>query len=466
MVAAWLPRSVRARTTLATTLLAGVVLVAAAWVLLGVLRHDLTEHRDDLARSRAAELARQVAQGTLPTHLTDLGEDGIAQVVGPDGAVLGWSSGLTGSGPIAEVPVRTGGADLLVLTGVQDDTETEDYRVWALSAPGPSGPVSVFVGDSLESVEEAVASLRRGLIVSIPVLLLLLAAGTRLVVGRALGPVEDLRREASALTPSAGTRRLAEPGTGDEVARLASTLNQMLGRLDDAATRQREFVADASHELQSPLASLRARLEVALAHPGSTDWSEVADGVSRDTDRMEGLVRDLLLLAREDESGADAGRHRHDVLVDLDTVVLEEARAPSPPGVALDLSGVSAAPVRGDPAELARLVRNLLDNAEGHAASTVAVTLVSDGAQVRLTVTDDGPGIPAERRDEVFARFTRLDPDRSRGGPEDRRRGGTGLGLAIVRSIAVGHRGQVRIEDAQPGGVPSGTRVVVVLPAG
>ncbi|MGH8991537.1 MAG: sensor histidine kinase, partial [Acidimicrobiia bacterium] len=237
-------------------------------------------------------------------------------------------------------------------------------------------------------------------------------------------------------------------------ARLAATMNAMLDRLESATERQRRFVGDASHELRSPLAALRADLEVALAggdgHAG--EWAHTARRLLGDVQRQEALVQDLLFLARADE---DPTSRRPYTLVDLDDVVLAEVeRTRLGAAVSVDTSAVSGAPVRGQVEDLARVVRNLLENAVRYARSRVAVSLgVEDGVAV-LTVDDDGPGIPPAERERVFERFARLDSARSR------QLGGTGLGLAIARQVVVDHQGSITVEDW-----PGGARMVVRLPA-
>jgi signal transduction histidine kinase len=225
----------------------------------------------------------------------------------------------------------------------------------------------------------------------------------------------------------------------------------MLDRLEAASELQRQFVADASHELQSPLASFRAQLEVSLAHPELTDWPETARLLAQDSARLEHLVRDLLFLAREDH-GQPAAPHSP---VDLDDIVLDEAaRLRSHCAVHIDTAEVSAAPVLGNPGDLARLVRNLVDNAVTHAASVVRLTLSTADGEARLVVEDDGPGVAQDEQGRLFDRFYRSDDARGRA------EGGTGLGLAIARAIAEEHAGRISIEDA-----PVGARFVVVLPA-
>jgi signal transduction histidine kinase len=216
----------------------------------------------------------------------------------------------------------------------------------------------------------------------------------------------------------------------------------MLDRLQAASERQRKFVADASHELQSPIAALRAQLEVAIAQPATTDWAATSSDLLAESRQMERLVRDLLFLARSD--GEESVRRIEPV--DLDDIVLEEAtRLRSTAQVGVDASGVSAAPLSGNRDELTRLVRNLLENAEHHAESRVRIRLTAEGREIILMVEDDGPGVPPAERERIFQRFTRLDEARSR------HNGGTGLGLAIVKEIAERHGGTVCVENADPG---------------
>jgi signal transduction histidine kinase len=238
----------------------------------------------------------------------------------------------------------------------------------------------------------------------------------------------------------------------DEIGRLARTMNDMLDRLQSSAERQRRFIGDASHELQGPLATVRTELEVALAHPEKANWPAAAADLLEENERMTRLVQDLLFLARADEGSAAA---RPMARVDLDDVVLAEVeRARAHARVPIDLSKVSGAEVRGNADDLGRVVRNLLDNAERYARTTVTVSLVTVGAVVELVVADDGPGVPDTDRDRIFERFRRLDEARSRN------TGGSGLGLAIAREAVTAHGGDISVEAGRPG-----ARFVVRLPA-
>jgi signal transduction histidine kinase len=325
----------------------------------------------------------------------------------------------------------------------------------------------VVAARSLDEAQAASSASLLTLGVAVPVALLVLGVTTWFVVGRALRPVESMRREVAEVTAANLSHRLADPGGGDEVSRLAATLNGMLDRLDASATAQRRFVGDASHELKTPLATIRQHAEVALLHPESIDGRALAGTVLGEEARLTALVQGLLVLARADEGALSVARRP----VDLDDLVLTEAarlRADAGAGasagagvgdgvgVSVDATAVGPARVRGDEGLLGQVVRNLVANASRHARSTVAVGLVetAEGRAV-LTVDDDGSGVAEADRERVFERFVRLDEAR------DRDAGGSGLGLAIVAEIVRVHGGSVRVGTAPLGGA----RFVVDLPA-
>jgi signal transduction histidine kinase len=313
--------------------------------------------------------------------------------------------------------------------------------------------VTVIVGRSLEDVDEATRPVVASLLVGVPLLLLVVGAVTWRVVGRALGPVERIRREVDGISTDELHRRVPEPAGRDEISRLAATMNRMLDRLEAGHDRQRRFVSDASHELRSPVASLRQHGEVARAHPDRTELSELSGVVLEESARLERIVDDLLLLTRIDEGAGlpDA------TAVDLDDIVLAEAaRLRASTSLAIDTRGVSAGRVLGDPRTLERMVRNLTENAARFATSAVGLSLSERDGRTVLRVDDDGPGIAPSDRQRVFDRFVRLDDAR------DRDSGGSGLGLAIVREIARLHGGTVGVHEAEIGGA----RVEVRLPSG
>jgi signal transduction histidine kinase len=401
-------RGVRLRLTAVSGAVLLVLLLVASGTLLWRFHAAQQAGLDDLATSRAQELVALLARERVPGSLDEIGDDSMAQVVGPDGAVVAASPNLGDAPAVSDVRPEGDEPRLLTLRGVPDDDETEEYRVWALAADSPDGRSVVYVGTSTEAVGESVRALAWPLAVGVPLLWLL---GLLLLwgwSGRILRPVEEAQR------------------------------------------RQRAFVADASHELQSPLASARSRLEVAGDGPGP-EWPATRRALLGDVERLERLARDLLFLARLEDGPAPAPR-----LVDLDDVVLEEvARARGASEVRLDAAGVTAAPVRGHREDLARLVRNLLSNATRHAASLVRVTCGVEDGDVVLRVVDDGPGVPAEQRDLLFERFHRGEQGRGHG------EGRSGLGLAIARAVAERHGGRVSLDPGAPGAT-----FVVRLPAG
>ena len=283
----------------------------------------------------------------------------------------------------------------------------------------------VSVAVSLEEVDDSTSALVPPLLVGLPLLLLLVGGTTWVVTGRALAPVERIRREVEQVTGDRLDRRVPEPASRDEIHRLALTMNDMLGRLEQSSERQRQFVADASHELRSPLAALRQTAEVARAHPGALPEGELETAVLEEGERMQRLVEQLLLLSRADEGMVL--RSPRDV--DLDDLVLTEAGRVRRGGLDVDVSGVGAGRVRGDEASLGQVVRNLVDNAGRHAALAGRVSVQESAGSVELVVEDDGPGVPEGERTRIFERFVRLDEARSRDA------GGSGLGLAIVAEI-------------------------------
>ncbi|MET0418686.1 MAG: HAMP domain-containing sensor histidine kinase [Actinoplanes sp.] len=324
-----------------------------------------------------------------------------------------------------------------------------EARVVMVTAGPPTAPERVLVARSTDDLSQGVHILRITLLVAFPLLVALLAAVLWRVLGAALHPVDALRAGAEEITGGTRAGRLPVPESRDEVYRLAETLNGMLHRLDAARARQRAFVADAAHELRSPLTNMRTELEVAQRIP-DTDWPALSADLLADVERLSRLVDDLLLLARADD-GAPARAVTVPLQeVDLGSVVGDVAsRYPDvdyqqPP---------TPVTVTGEADALGRVVANLLDNAVRHARSEVRVSVTEDDTYRRITVIDDGPGIPEAERERVFDRFTRLDDARARDA------GGSGLGLAIVRELVRRHRGTVTLGDAAPG-----LRVDVRLP--
>ena len=434
-------RTIRFRIAALAAVASAILLTTVSVAMVAVLRWQLTDNLDEGISQRADTIAAVVATD-LPSEIPG-DEDLLIQIVDADGAVLASSANLTGLSPITSLEhgVRT----------INDvPRRFEVFRVLVRPVVVDGRDLTLVVAANNDDVTDPVSILTRILTATVPIVVAILGGLTWWLAGRTLRPVEQMRREMSTISSTNVSARLAEPGTGDEIDRLARTMNQTLDRLEATIERQRRFVADASHELRSPLTRIRSELEIDLAagrsaDPEATERSVLAEAVS-----LHHLVEDLLQLARSDDN-VQSTPHQP---VDLDDIVLREARRLAERGrVRVDLRGVSAAAVEGDPRQLTRAVRNLFDNAERHATTVVTVVLGERDDRVRFTVSDDGDGIPSESRELVFERFSRLDDARSRDA------GGTGLGLAIVRDIVERHHGTIHLDDGPR------TRFVVDLPA-
>jgi signal transduction histidine kinase len=363
---------------------------------------------------------------------------------------LAASADLEGRKAVASVrpPV---GALVPVPAGVPLPGDEHNGIAVATTVSTDKGNLTIYAVSSRDQAEDSVHDLELALAIVLPILVVVSTVLVWILAGRAMRPVESIRREVSDISVSDLHRRVPVPPVDDEIARLASTMNAMLSRLEAATDRQRQFVSDASHELRSPLATVITVLEVARARPESADWPSVAATAEAEAGRLGQIVDNLLLLARSDEGQLVPGHEP----VDLDELVLAEGeRLRAQDRVTVDLRGVGAGRVLGDREQLGRVLRNLADNAERHAAGTVTFEVNNTGDSVEVVVADDGPGIPEGERQRVFERFTRVDQAR------DRPAGGAGLGLAIVGEVVAAHGGSVVVADSAVG-----ARVVVRLPA-
>lgn len=455
--------SVRARAALAATLVVALALVAAGAAVLLALRTNLTGEADGSAESGARRVATALATGTAPDALDLDDEDQPVQVVDDDGRLVAASEDLeritgTGTGAVRPVPARTAGdndddpgeddstgpgkvSDSTEYTtgGATVDGDSADYRFAEVTVDDTAyGELTVYAGAPLSAEQGAVSSALTAMLIGFPVLLVVVGGVTWLVTRRALRPVEAIRAEMAAVTASRDlARRVPEPDTHDEVARLARTTNETLAALEDSVERQRRFVADASHELRSPIASLRTQLEVGAAHPELLD----VPGAVEDTVRLQELAADLLLLAR-----LDAGERPGAAEVDLAALVREELSQRTGDRHPVTVEARGSARVSGSRSQLARVLGNLVDNAQRHTRTGVRATLTTGRGRAVLTVADDGDGVPEGERERIFERFVRLDDARSRDG------GGAGLGLAIARDVAARHGGTLTVRTARDGG--------------
>jgi signal transduction histidine kinase len=435
----WRRRSLRARLTLITSAGLAIALAAAAVLLANALRVALTRGLDDSARQGALEVAALIDQNRLPNPVPVAPGTITIQVLDGRGRITNVSPGADRLVPMlppaqAQVAALTGQARMLAGPPLGMPS------LLRVVAVGASDHQVVIAAVSYAPASDSLATLAKVLVIGTPLLFALLALAIWLVTGYTLRPIAELRRGAAEVTETGVPRDLPVPPARDEVRSLAVTLNDMLARLADAQQRQRDLVSDTAHELRSPIASIRAQLEVALDHPDGLDWPETARDVHADTLRLARLTEDLLLLARLD--GQPLRRRPTDLSAVCGSVAARYTAARVP----VRVDAATSCVVAGDPDALSRLLVNLLDNAVRHAASQVCVSVRGDDGWAVLVVSDDGPGIPAEDTERAFGRFSRLDNARNRSGEQ-----GAGLGLSIVRSTAEAHGGSVSLSDAEPG---------------
>jgi signal transduction histidine kinase len=428
------------RTTLAAVVAVGMAMLVGALVMLAFVERSLTAQVADSAEVRAAELIDSPGPATGVIGVIDPTEEFIQVIRG--GVIVAASANVRGRPPLAS---PAPGEHLLL----DDVPFTNAPFVVAAVA---RGDLKVIVGRNIDDEVDARRTVRNALLVGGPLLLVIVGAVTWWIVGRALRPVEDIREEVERISSRELDRRVPDAPGHDEVARLAATMNRMLDRLQRSQERQRRLVSDASHELRSPVAAIRQHAEVAGEHPDATPVEELASAVLDETDRLQGLVEDLLVLARLDEGSESLATE-----VDLDDIVLAEAaRLRRTSTIEVDTSGISAGRVHGSEAALDRMVRNLTDNAARYARARIALGLARADGRVVLSVEDDGPGIAPGDRERVLERFVRLDESRGRG------TGGAGLGLAIVREVAASHGGETALGESALGGLRAEVRLPVV----
>jgi signal transduction histidine kinase len=434
------------------TVVAGLVITAA--VVLGIVLLYLLQVQsvdrtlDGQLRTYAVEITESASNGAWPRVLapSTLDANAEAQVIAPDGHVLAATRKLTGLPAMytvaaSETPQRTPAADGII---------PDDVRVVAVRQVVAGQLVTILVGTSTGLLNQLRDAFTSNLLLGFPVILVVAAATVWVIVGRVLRPVEQIRHAVTEITSADLSRRVPEPGTPDEIGSLARTMNDMLVRLENSAGRQRRFVADASHELRSPLAAIRTTLEVGLAHRDRAPWPEIAERAAQQSTRLEALIQQLLLLARADEHQLAASASE----VDVDRLLRGIRDTVPAEHVTVELASTGDATVPGDESHLERLFRNVLDNAVRHARTNVHIRTTVSDVRVVTEITDDGPGIPVEDRDRVFDRFVRLD------GSRDRASGTSGLGLAIAREIVTAHRGGISVAETEG----PGTTVIIWLP--
>jgi heavy metal sensor kinase len=446
---------IRTRLTLAFAAMMAVVLAAAGVFLFVRFRSDLLQAVDAGLRSRGQAIVGELRRSApLTAGILIETDEAFAQVLGTDGGVIDSSPGLQDQPVLSAADLAGLRQPRFFTITVRAANDLVPARVLAVPIDQQA---AVVVGASLEDRREALARLAKMLAFGGPITVVLAAGVGWVVAGFALRPVERMRSRAAAISAEDLTQRLPVTETRDELARLAETLNEMLGRLGTALDRERRFVADASHELRTPLANLKAELELALARSRTeAELLEALRSAGEETDRLVRLAEDLLVLAR-------AGKHRLSIArepVDVGELVAGVAATFSAPavrrGCTIQTDVLVPGPVALDPSRFRQIVGNLLDNAIRHSPEGATVTAgvrIDDGALV-LEVSDEGEGFPAAFLPQAFEPFARAEASRSRGA------GGTGLGLAIVQTLAEAHGGTALARNRPEGGA----QIAVTLP--
>ncbi len=416
-------RSLRGRVTAGALIIVAVVLGVGAVATVTLLERTLTESvRVSLDQDLSSLSDHSDGRGG-PPRVDDVDDDVLVRYDGPRDEV--------------------NDEDAAQLPRVSEDDEAQRVVVDGepfLAASEETDEGTITVARSLAHVQDSVTTATVLLIVAVPLVLLLVGVVVWVVATRALAPVERMRRQVDEIDATDLDRRV-DAGGDDELGALAETMNRMLARIEQGQITQRRFVSDASHELRSPLATIRQHAEVARDHPDSMSVQALSEVVLDEGARMQDLVEGLLLLARLDER-----RTQPHAPTDIDDLAFAEVRRLRGLGVAVDGRGIGPGRVDGTVALLARALRNLVDNAVRHAHAQVIVRVWTATGWVHVQVEDDGEGIPAADREHVFDRFARLDEARARDA------GGSGLGLAIAREIVLAHGGTIRVDDGATGG--------------
>ena len=420
-----------------------VALVVGALAASNLLRRTLASDAESQLVDRVDEVQLLIDNRQLTRVLTPTGREvGQVQILDANGDVVAVTPGLAGTTrldviekpPVGEQTAATvDGASIGGIPGQQ-------YRMVVRTVASAVGPLTVYAVTSLDSADRAQRDLRNSLIIGVPLLVVLAAWLIYRVVTRALAPVDAMRAEVDRIEAADLSGRVEAGSSDDEIANLGLTLNRMLDRLEQESRRQQLFAAAASHELRSPLSTIRTGLEVGLAYPDRAEWTKVAEDSLIEVARLEELTRDLRMLTRSRSMQASAA-----VPIELSEVVASEVALRRPEREIRYVTSLAPAHLAADPDAIVRVVRNLFDNAERHATSEIRVVVAPDPNGTVLTVANDGPAIPEEERERIFEPFMRLDEARSLDV------GGSGLGLAIARSIMTALGGSIVAEAVDHG---------------
>lgn len=421
-----------------------------------LLQTSLITATETAAKTRAADVAALITSQDVSEagqSLADTARSGqYVQIISPQGAVVASSEGSAARTPLSELRPAPGQTLTDSVSSLQSIEDTDEFFIVATGVQTEKGLYTVVVASTVQVQADSVTTVAWFLLGATPLLLVVVGFAVWFLVGRSLRQVERIRGQVARIDSSRLSERVQVPPTNDEIQRLALTMNTMLDKLQASDGEQRRFVSDASHELRSPLATISAGLEVAAADPSGDTWRELQELLSSETTRMRYLVDDLLTLAKANDGGI-----RISVTdVDLDDVLSTEIRRLRPLSGHTITASLVPARVSGDAHRLGQVLRNILDNANRHARSTITIELTSGPDGVDVVIDNDGDPVPEADRHRIFERFVRLDQSRSR------ESGGSGLGLAIAAGIMSAHHGTITATQAPAGDC----RFVMHLPGG
>jgi two-component system OmpR family sensor kinase len=436
------------------------VLLAVVGILLyAQFEKHLDETINEGLRSRADDVGALIQRegGRLDTPggraLVERGES-FTQILGPRGTVLDATPRLPPAPLLTPQQIRRAARATLIFTRPNPYEAREPSRLLATPVRAGGRQFVVVVGAAADDRRSHLSSIALLLGIGGAIALVLASLAGYATATAALRPVEAMRRKADEITDAAPGERLPVGSADDEIARLGTTLNSMLTRLERAVDRERSFVADASHELRTPLAILKTEIEIALR--GKRTPEELRDALhsaAEETDRLAELAEALLVIARSDGGGLQLMRSEIDAAELLAGVEVRFRARLGTTGRSLVVDDVAAVTLHVDPRRIEQALGNLVENALGHGDGDIHLGATADDGMVVLHVRDEGPGFPPEFIGAAFDRFTRADHARGRGG--------SGLGLSIVQLIARGHGGEARAAN-DPGG---GAHVSIELPA-
>jgi signal transduction histidine kinase len=464
---------IRTRLTMLVTVVFAAAVVLGAITVIGYVENRLVETTRGNAETLLAGYLDNAAQGGPIVVTVDPAESGVFFYLDADGNQITESQYVEALKRIGPSGGDTAGAErYFSQSGNPPPSEAADgeQTIGISITATPVGPVQditlfpdtvavaqrvlfvdetelyIGVANSLQPVTESITAIQAILWIVLPVLAAGVGVLTYVTVGRVLRPVHSITRQTREISATNLSGRVPVPDSRDDIAELATTMNGMLNRLDRAQQRQRQFLADASHELRSPIAASQSQLEVALAHPETADWPTTAKHVLGEQGQLGYLVDGLLALTSIDEQGAGTVTG-----VDLGELVREECARPRRIAISLSIDGDFH--VVGNRSQLGRAIRNIIANADQH-ADRITATVRRLRDDVVVQIDDDGPGVPVDQRQRVFDRFTRLDE------PRNRNDGGAGLGLAIVHEVVQAHGGEVECTESPLGGA----RMCIRLP--